>query len=77
MNRDAKILNKILANPSLTTHKRSYAMTIWDSSQVHRNGSTQAKLSMPYITTYRMGKNSCRNATDRAESPKYTNNSYK
>ena len=42
MNRDAKILNKILANESNNIYKRSYTMTKRDSSQVHKNGSTYA-----------------------------------
>ena len=40
MNRDTKILNKILANESNNIYKRSYTMTKRDSSQVHKDGST-------------------------------------
>ena len=37
-----KILNKILANQIQQHIKRSYTMTKWDSSQVHKDGSTYA-----------------------------------
>ena len=39
MNIDAKILNKILANASSNTLKRSYTMTKWDSSQGCNHGT--------------------------------------
>ena len=38
-NTDAKILNKILANASSNILKRSYTMTMWDSSQGCKDGT--------------------------------------
>ena len=40
MNIDADILNKVLAN------QRSYTMTKWESTQIHKDGSTYAHQSM-------------------------------
>ena len=49
-NIDTKILNKILANKIHNTSKRSYTMTKWDSSQVHKDGSPDTNQSIAYTT---------------------------
>ena len=48
MNTDAKILSKILDKQIQQHIKRSYATTEWDSSQVHKNGSTYTNQSTSY-----------------------------
>ena len=50
MSIDAKILNKTLPTKSNNTLKRSYTTTKWDSSQVHKDGSTYANQSTSYTT---------------------------
>ena len=50
MNIDAKILNKFLPTKSNNISKRSYTTTRWDSSQVHKDGSTYTNQSTSYTT---------------------------
>ena len=50
MNVEAKIVKKILVNQTQQHIKRSFTTTKWDSSQVHKDGSTFANQSMSYTT---------------------------
>ena len=50
MNIGAKILNTNLTNRIQQHIKRSYTITKWDSSQVHKDGSTYANQSTSYTT---------------------------
>ena len=54
---DAKILNTILANESNNIEKRSYTTTKWDSSPVHKDGTTYANQSISCNTLIKKIKN--------------------
>ena len=49
-NIDAKILNKFQPSESNSVENRSYTTSKWDSSQVHKDGSTYANQSTSYTT---------------------------